>query len=620
MMIKVNTDRVIIMCNTSFKHLPLSKRLTSLISGLNVVSKALKIQRVSTKNDKRKLVISSNWLDLFHFPEGAKVTETVLGLGQGLTVKREQDGDKKVYGRDYHNRAYRETMIDIRHQSKISDAFLDATNAHIIFEVGCITIKPIFNFECSPVTNPSLELHVALELENGLYSGIIKAINVIKAGSYAKIEVISDEAFQESDEFVLMSLQLRRLGYKLSCLDAKTVIALHPHYDGHTELSVIDIDDIEYIGNRVSAKAFDFNNPLSTFLALSSGVDGVSLENSGFDINSLLEWLPPEARDFKRNRMGDIVHTDKTESGAICGAINIKGLKNVFNENIFDFSLARVSKYLPKLAFSFLHISLECSDFSNAKSAKDKKAHIQSLDSSRDMIFPLIDLLNSFEHPPMSLLIENVTNFFRSTELALLNFELTRMGYNVHSSILKASDLNAYTNRQRCYVYSTALETDGESFTFPESIERTKNAWHDIIEPNLSELRDVTHTKSLQLAISGGRLRPVNYGDAVVPTIMRSQNRQVKDSVYVRIGDRYYMPSVEMLKQLMSIEPNFNTDHFSIESATQFIGQSVDVGMHQPLLVLIKDHILSFVKKALESRSYSTTKRSVGYPPAPAYV
>lgn len=607
------------MFETEFKYLPLSKHLTNLISGLQVVSKSLKIQRVSSSNSKRKLVISTNWLDYFQFSEGQKVTESVIGLGKGLTVKVEPNGTKKVYGRDYHDRDYRETMMDIRHQSKINDALLDATNAHIIFEVGCLTIMPIFNFECTPKDKPSIELNVPLELDNGLYVGIIKAVSVIKAGNYAKINVTSDEAFQKSDEFVLLSLQLRRLGYQLSRLDANTLIAIHPHYDVHSNLSVVDLEDIEYEGNRVSANAFNYDNPFNTFLALSSGVDAVSLEKSGFDIHSLLEWLPPEARDFKRKGNGVVVHTDKTESGAVSCAINIKGLKNVFNENIFDFSLSRVAKYLPKTAYSFLHISLECSDFSNAKSTQDKLAHIESLDSSRDMIFPLIDLLHSFDEPPMSLLIENVTNFFKSTELALLNVELTRMGYNVHSAILKASELNGYTNRQRCYVFSTALETEGEDFSFPEPVMRNKNAWHDIIAPNLSELRDVTHTKSLQLAISGGRLRPVNQGDAVVPTIMRSQNRQVKDSVYIRIGDRYYMPSVKMLKQLMSIEPSFDTELFSIEAATQFIGQSVDVAMHQPILERIKEHISSFVK-AIELRSDSTSKRYVGYPPAPSYL
>jgi site-specific DNA-cytosine methylase len=608
----------------TLNKLHLSSKISDLLSGLAVATKQLKVLNVGANSEKKKLVVSTNWLNYFNFTEGSKVIESVIGFGKGMTVKVTEAGragTKKVYGRDYKNRE-REALLDIRHQQKIQMALASAQHVHITFEMNCITILPIFEHSDSASIKSSipLDLKIPLSLEGGVYAGIIDAVAVIKAGYYESVTISCDEEFQSSNEYLLFSLQLRRLGYEFDCINSKQIKAF---LKGGRDIPIsqfhsVDINLIEHSASIASQEDFDVDAPLSTFLALSSGVDGVCLENEGFQVDSLLEYLPPEARDFKKSSSGVVVHSDKTELGSICAAINCKSIKHVFNEDIFKFKLNNVQRFIKERAYSLLHISLECSDFSNAKSGEDKSRHVDSLESSRDMIFPLIDLLNDFPCPPQTLLLENVKNFYSSVESKLLTRALEGMGYTVYKEIVKAKENDGLTLRSRCYLFATVLN---EPFTFPQAQPRTRSAWDDVIAPNLHMLRDVTHTKSVQLAITGGRLRPVNIGDVVVPTIMRSQNRQVKDSVYIHIDNKYYMPSVEMLKMLMSIEPSrFDTSLFSVEGATQFIGQSIDVAMHKPIVQNIKDHIMAFVDRASKANEKVINKfNEFGYALPPQY-
>ena len=70
----------------------------------------------------------------------------------------------------------------------------------------------------------------------------------------------------------------------------------------------------------------------------------------------------------------------------------------------------------------------------------------------------------------------------------------------------------------------------------------------------------------------------------------------MKDSVYVYMNGRYYMPSNDMLKALMGIPADFNTAPFSEEITSEITGQSIEYPMHQAICEKVKQHIYRFVK------------------------
>jgi site-specific DNA-cytosine methylase len=576
--------------STIFKRNSLSIKIKSLLKSVEAVTKNLKLQLISKNSQKRKLVISTNWLDMFSFKEGSLITEKVIGHKQGLCIKLAGIGEvgiKKVYGRNYQNRS-RETQMDIRHQKKLNNAFGDAREVHITFSQGELKIIPTFDHESSMVHEG---LNIKLKNEDGVYSGIMESLDVIKNKAFSRITLSSDDEFESSQEYTLFCMQLRRMGYKLSvdesgvfCAELSKVMPVHQYY----------LNPQVNIPEKSSHIDFNFEAPLSTFVACTAGVDISSIEESGFEAVSILETRPVEKRDIKRTKCkktGHITETtnDKTESCAINAAINANGAKVIFNEDIYNFNVKRISHLLRR--HNFLHASLQCSDFSGLKNKADRLKAIESLDSTRDMIFPLLDIIKETRVP--TLLVENVKNFASSVECKLFEVRLKKLGYTITKSVLSAEQFNGYTKRTRCFIFATLLDSP---FSFPEPIARTKHAWRDIIAPNLHMLRDVTHTKTVAKAVSSGRLRVVDIGDEMTPTFTKSQSRQVKDSVYVRIEDRYYMPSNLMIKKLMGIE-SYNTNLFNEEMITEFIGQSIEGTMHGHINESIKSHILDYVKK-----------------------
>jgi len=112
----------------------------------NMLTKKLKLQ--SFGGEKKKLVVSTNWLPLFGFEKDARVVEKVIGAGKGMKVLLATDEDvktKKVYQREYKSRRNNplETQLDIRNQSKLAEALGDCEQVHITFKQGEITILPI---------------------------------------------------------------------------------------------------------------------------------------------------------------------------------------------------------------------------------------------------------------------------------------------------------------------------------------------------------------------------------------------------------------------------------------------------------------------------------------------
>jgi site-specific DNA-cytosine methylase len=580
--------------NIEFKHNSLSEKIAGLLPNLEVVTKTLKIQSVGKNNPARKLVISTNWLNIFNFNKGDDVVETVIGKNKGLTVALATSDDqktKKVYSRSYKTRSD-ETQMDIRSNVKIDEGLGEAETAHIVFTKGLLTITPMFAAEHRAI-DQGLDIKLG---ENGIsFTAIIDALNVIREKGFKKVVIEADEEYKLLQEYTLFQMTIRRMGYTLEKADDGKLIAtlgdgIVTGTSAYQPAPLKDFPDF----------VFNYNQPLSTFSVCTAGVDISGIEKEGFETLALLDFRPVEDRDVKKTKCpttGEITRklkVDKTETGAICAAINSKAAKIVFNENIYTFDLNRVAKHLQN--HNFLQISLTCTDFSNLKNQKDKDRDILTLQSTRDMIFPAMELIEKTGIP--TLLLENVPNFSDSTEAALFIARLEQIGYTVSKTVLNAGDFNGYTKRTRCFIFATKL---GADFSWPTPVPRTVNTWNEIIEPNLHELRDVTHTKSVADALPSGRLRPFRAGHDTAPTIFKAQSRQCKDSLYAIIGDRYYMPSNSMLKMMMSISLDFDTSLFTREVTTEIIGQSCCLRLHKHLALAVKKHILSYADGTMKA-------------------
>ncbi len=82
------------------------------------------------------------------------------------------------------------------------------------------------------------------------------------------------------------------------------------------------------------------------------------------------------------------------------------------------------------------------------------------------------------------------------------------------------------------------------------------------------ELRDVTHTSSLQDGLKTGRARLLKRDSLFAFSILKSQNRQAKDSLFIydEVNEKYYFTSNKLLSELMGIEMDFDTVGGTIES------------------------------------------------------
>lgn len=568
-----------------FKHNRLSKVMASLIPGIKVATKQLKIQSVGKNTQKRKLVISTNMLNLFGFTENSMIEEVVSDSdnASGMTIIKTDKGSKKVYGRNYRNRE-RETLMDVRHQSKLDKAFSTATHAHITFEHGKLTLKPVFN-ACSNTISEGLEFN--LSPEGGIYHGIVDTLNIIKEKAFEQVTIHAKEDFIGSQEHTLLCLQLRRLGYDLTLLESGSMVGTLTG-GSVSKTSVIDISKQADVNQEIE---FNQEDPLGTFVACTGGVDIHCLESKGYSVKTALDYVPIESRDLKKKRLNDgtlqVTHNDKTEHCALSAAINAKDLEVLINEDFYTFDYSRVSQHIAKA--NHLHISLQCSDFCSLKNLADREKAIANLSTTRDMIFPAISLVEHTNTP--TVLFENVRNFASSIECHLLEFRLKKIGYTVYKQVMNAKDYNGYTGRARCYLFATKLQSD---FAFPTIEKRTVHAWDDIISGNEHELRDVTHTSSVAKGIKGGRLRPFTRLDDTAPVVFRAQSRQCKDALYCKINDRYFMPSINILKKLMGIPSDFNLAPFTGETGVEIIGQSICYTMHGKLVQSIKKHILDY--------------------------
>lgn len=318
------------------------------------------------------------------------------------------------------------------------------------------------------------------------------------------------------------------------------------------------------------------SDPFAVMVAMTGGVDVRCLADSGFSIDSILEYRPPEARDVR----------DLTETGALNVLANARP-RLLINEDISRVDWDRIHSLMAEgPQISVLHISLQCDDFSPVKGRNLRRQAVEELTSSRDLAYDGLRMVETVR--PACVVLENVPGFASAGEGLMFKSKLRKWGYHVTDGILNAGDHGGLTRRERYYLIASVFP--GFAMPEPQPIQR-EPLWSSI-EPFLVDCRDVTHTKSLQDGLCSGRARLLSRASLLSPTILKSQNRQAKDSVFIDMGDgSYRLPSLELLKYLSGIPEDFHLTNNSQEIASEIVGQSIDYPMHERLIKSLHDHI-----------------------------
>lgn len=318
------------------------------------------------------------------------------------------------------------------------------------------------------------------------------------------------------------------------------------------------------------------DNPFGAFVAMTAGVDARCLQDTGFDIQAVLEYRPPEARDT----------TDLTETGAINVLANARP-RYLFNEDISTANWDRISEIMasaPQIAV--LHLSLQCDDFSPAKRPAFKQKSLEDLTTSHDLVYDALRMIETVR--PACVMVENVAPFQSAAEGQLLKTKLRKWGYHVTESVMSGKDFGGLTGRERFYLVASVWP----DFAFPQPTgQRTIPVWPEI-EQFLPACRDVSHSKALQDGLQLGRARLLKPGSVVAPTVLKSQARQAKDSLYIAMPDgSYRLPTLDMLRHLNGIPADFNLDCVAETIGSEIVGQSIQWEMHKAICKAIHDHI-----------------------------
>lgn len=330
---------------------------------------------------------------------------------------------------------------------------------------------------------------------------------------------------------------------------------------------------------RALENARKADDPLSVMAACTSGVDLHSMQKHGHSIHSIIEYRPAELRDKK----------DLTETGALNAVANIEGIKAVYNEDINTINLDRIAAAVNESPFTTFVISPVCDDFSTVKAKSLKDRSLEDLSSGIDMGYDLLRIVERLAPP--TILIENVSGWVKSDMYRIISLRLRRWGYQEHCIVADARDYDGLTSRKRAYSFFTALPSP---FNWEKPSERRTTPIWSIIEEHLPELRDVTHSKSLNDGIACGRLRTITPESCHSPTFLKSQLRMAKDSCVIRVDDRLYWPSEALTKRLMGIDESFTLENCSTTIASEIIGQSVDMGLHDMVVRSVKRHLIEF--------------------------
>jgi len=330
---------------------------------------------------------------------------------------------------------------------------------------------------------------------------------------------------------------------------------------------------------KAVANAKKAEDPLSVFAACTSGVDLHSMQDNGFSVHSIIEYRPRESRDKR----------DLSETGALCAVANVANLKAVYNENINTIDMTQIAQRVADSPFTNLSFSLQCDDFSNVKSKSLKDRSQDDLSSTVDMTYDALRIIEALAPP--TVVFENVPGWMNSEIYQLLSIRLRRWGYEEYKLVADARDYEGLTSRKRAYSFFTALPAP---FSWKAAQQRQETPIWDIIEQHLPQCRDVTHSKSLNDGIACGRLRIITRESCHSPTILKSQLRMAKDSVAIIDNNKIYWPTEALMRRLMTIGESFSLENCSTTIASEIIGQSVDVKLHDMVVRSIKRHLLAF--------------------------
>lgn len=320
-------------------------------------------------------------------------------------------------------------------------------------------------------------------------------------------------------------------------------------------------------------------NPASTFAALTSGVDLMSLREEGFSVSAVLEWRPQESRD----------KTDLTETGALCAIANSGPLHALFNEDVTSAVLNEIERAMERNPVMLFHASPQCDDHTPLKASKIKERHNDEATSSEDMIIDLLNVIERLAVPVV--LFENVAGMLDSAAYKVASLRLRRWGYKAYEHVGDARLYGGFTSRRRAYVVFSQLDAP---FAFEKPFtDKEKDAW-SVVKSDLDKCRDVSHSKSLNDGKNCGRLRRVTPKSTSIPTPVKSQARMAKDSIVIEPEDGVFLwPTEDQLKRFLGIEKT-DMNAVSATIASEVIGQSIDRPHHASILRSVKAHIAAY--------------------------
>jgi len=324
---------------------------------------------------------------------------------------------------------------------------------------------------------------------------------------------------------------------------------------------------------------FKKNSPFNAFVALTGGVDVFALEALGWKTEIVLEHRPLEARDKSSGRNLSEVHALNT-------LVNGKP-RILLNEDIHHLDLDKLGNLMADCPpIGFAHYSLGCDDHSNAKGSSDKVRALEDLSTMIDMVYPALKQIELME--PAGVLVENVPNFKSSGAGVMMATSLRRMGYFVTEMVLNGLDFGAHQGRERYYLVASVFP----GFVSPVPLHGVKNTLWPMIEKHLPNCTDVTDLKSIKARENTTRGLPpyLTKNSLSCPTILKSQDRGIKDAIYIQDGGRIKKPSVELVQELMSIPSDFNVSWMAKEQATETLGQSVDYILHSAVMRAVTEH------------------------------
>ena len=229
--------------------------LSSSIQSLECVTKTLAFQTALKGSGKKKLVISTQFLELLGWTKGTRIKERSMGFGRGLRISKlliGEPNEKKVYEREYKKRRRTETLMDIRSQAKIDEAFCGASHARIVIKKTHVDIYPLFDATNWKAKGATIKVPSITAYDDS----IIQVLRTIKEHKITHCNLLAERGFWNSTDAVLLKLQLKRSGYKFSEEASDRI------YISNGQPAPQDFDDLP-ISYAISAQAPPFTFTLA---------------------------------------------------------------------------------------------------------------------------------------------------------------------------------------------------------------------------------------------------------------------------------------------------------------------------------------------------------------------